>query len=196
MCFSDQPCLTGFHSCALQLFGDTSILDQSRRLVMPALGMGQFAKLTGLLLGEGILHDCGTVSYATTAVDFLAAFGLGDLFPAAELAAFLCAAQRAFCAAAIRALPSGLRIRLGAFVGEEAVLFEPPFGRPRRFPAGSWAVPPAINCRACCHSAICSSIAASICSVCISPSRLSVTACPAPRTGITGAALGSWWCFT
>lgn len=61
------------------------------------------------------------------------------LFAVAEpafLLAFFCAAHRAFCAAAMRALPSSLMVRLEVFAATWVVAAEVlaalPFGRPRR----------------------------------------------------------------
>jgi len=58
----------------------------------------------------------------------------------ATLVFFLSAAQRAFCAAAIRALPSALMVALTFFAGFKVMLpsffATDPLGRPRRFPPG------------------------------------------------------------
>lgn len=97
----------------------------------------------------------------------------------ATLLLFLSAAQRAFCAAAIRALPSALRGSLTLFAGAVAsdFLLTDPLGRPRRLPLGfivplmAGAVTGASEsrARACCSCVICLSMASNISCVFISP---------------------------
>ncbi len=74
--------------------------------------------------------------------------------------AVLWAAQRAFCAAAILALPSGLIVRLPFFArtGTAALVacLTEPLGRPRFLPAGELLLSfPVSKARACCKFVIC-----------------------------------------
>ena len=64
------------------------------------------------------------------------------------LVLFLAAAQRAFCADAIFALPSGLILRFAGLSGAAGLLKEP-LGRPRRLPVDVASEVPDRSLRAC-----------------------------------------------
>lgn len=195
MIVGPKPRLSGFDSLSVQL-GESKLplLDQLRRLPLSPLGAGEhLLRVDPLLLWRRSAHDNrdGALRFRCRSGDgfgggrtfhsdgFLGRDGglLGGFFAVfftaglAGALAFFCAAQRAFCAAAIRALPSALIVRLAAFFATgttaSGFLLVEPLGRPRRLPAGSFAgcfvvatagasaLAPASSSRAFCNCVIC-----------------------------------------
>ncbi len=96
----------------------------------------------------------------------LASGSAATAFFAARFLAVFCAAHRAFCAAAILALPSALITRFADFLAGAAGLFTDPFGRPRRLATDSTSdiasELPTSMARTCCSFAISTLIASKI----------------------------------